>query len=270
MTNTDPRDTVPSGRMPVLFVGHGSPMNVIADNAWSRGFAALGLELPRPRAILAISAHWFVDGTYLTAEPSPRTIHDFSGFPRELYEIEYRAPGQADLAKRVRSSLGDERAALSSQWGLDHGTWSVLRWMFPEADVPVVQLSINRRLDPATHHALARSLAELRDDDVLVFGSGNIVHNLRHAIGAMRTGSTETPPWASRFDDTVKAALVQHDTQRLVSLAETEDGHLAHPTADHWLPLLYALAASDERDAVRFPIEGFDLGSVSMRSVLFG
>lgn len=260
-----------SRRMPVLFVGHGSPMNVVEDNRWSRGFAALGELVPRPSAILAVSAHWFVNGTYLTADVSPRTIHDFSGFPKALYEIEYPAPGKLDLAERVRSVLGEDRARLSTDWGLDHGTWSVLRWMFPDADVPVVQLSIDRRLDVGRHHELGRSLAELRDEGVLVLGSGNVVHNLRDAIEHMRRGSHDTPEWAERFDQTVKQAVEQHDTQRLLSSwPDSDDGRLAHPTPDHWLPLIYANAASDDRDTVRFPMEGFDLGSISMRSILFG
>lgn len=259
-----------SARMPVLFVGHGSPMNVIEDNRWSQGFAALRELIPRPRAILAVSAHWFVDGTYLTDSSRPKTIHDFSGFPRALYEIDYPAPGSVDLAKRVRTMLGEERAALSSEWGLDHGTWSVLRRMYPEANIPVLQLSIHRRLAPARHHALGRSLAELREEGVLILGSGNIVHNLRDAFQRMQTGSTETPDWARRFDDSVQSIVTQHDTKSLLSLWPSDDGRLAHPSPDHWLPLIYAQAATDDRDRVRFPTEGFDMGSVSMRNVLFG
>jgi 4,5-DOPA dioxygenase extradiol len=259
------------GRMPVLFVGHGSPMNVIEDNRWSRGFAALGGLVPRPRAILAVSAHWFVNGTLLTGNRAPETIHDFSGFPPELYEIDYPAPGKVDLAREVVAMLGEDRAALSSDWGLDHGTWSVLRWMVPEADVPVIQLSIDRRLAPRGHYELARSLGDLRDQGVLILGSGNIVHNLRDAVGRMRSGDLATPDWASRVDETVAKAVEQHDTETLVGLwPDTDDGRRAHPTPDHWLPLLYAYAATDERDAITFPTEGFDLGSLSMRNVLFG
>jgi 4,5-DOPA dioxygenase extradiol len=256
--------------MPVLFVGHGSPMNVIEDNRWSRGFAALRELVPRPSAILAISAHWFVDGTYLTGDARPRTIHDFSGFPRALYEVEYPAPGGVDLARRIRGMLGDERAALSTEWGVDHGTWSVLRWMFPQADIPVIQLSIDRRLDGRRHHDLGRSLRELRDEGVLILGSGNIVHNLRDAFGRRQTGALEPPAWAARFDETVKRVTSQHDAERLVSLSDSHDGRMAHPSPDHWLPLLYAHGASDERDRVRFPTEGFDWGSISMRNIVFG
>ena len=258
-------------RMPVVFVGHGSPMNVIEDNQWSRGFASLAGLVPRPSAILVVSAHWFVDGTFLTADDRPRTIHDFHGFPRALYEVEYRAPGKVDLAARVRRLLGDERAALSSDWGLDHGAWSVLRWMFPDASVPVVQLSIDRRLQPRQHLELGRSLGELRREGVLVLGSGNVVHNLRDAIGRMGTGRAETPAWASRFDGAVADAVTQHDTRRLVELwPDADDARAAHPSPDHFLPLIYAAAAADGRDNVRFPTEGFDLGSISMRNIIWG
>jgi len=257
------------GRMPVIFAGHGSPMNALEDNRWSRGFASLADLTPRPEAILAVSAHWYVDGTWLMANAEPRTIHDFWRFPEALHGINYPAPGKPDLARRVRQLLGEERAALNSDWGFDHGTWSVLRWMYPEADTPVVQLSIDRRLDPRRHFELARSLAELRSEGVLILGSGNIVHNLRDAFGRMRTGSTETPDWARRYDETVKEILTQRDTEALLSLwPDTEEGRRAHPTPDHWLPLIYAYGATDDRDRARFPTEGFDWGSLSMRNVV--
>ena len=258
-------------KMPVVFAGHGSPMNAIETNRWSRGFAALAERVPRPRAILAISAHWYVDGTYVMANTEPRTIHDFSGFPRSLYEIEYPASGHADLARRVSDMLSEERAAPSTDWGLDHGTWSVLRWMFPQADVPVVQLSIDKRQGPQHHLAIGRALAPLRDEGVLLLASGNVVHNLRDAFSRMRSGASETPDWAQRFDDAVGHILEQHDGKALLShWPETDDGRLAHPTPDHWYPLLYAAGASTEHDAVSFPTEGFDWGSISMRNVVFG
>ena len=258
-------------RMPVLFVGHGSPMNVIEDNRWSRGFSALGDRLPRPAAILAVSAHWYTEGSYLTGNTAPETIHDFGGFPQALYEIEYPAPGKVDLAERVRSILGAERASLRDDWGLDHGTWSLLRWMYPEADVPVVQLGIDRRLEPRQHYELARELGELRDSGVLILGSGNIVHNLHDAFTRKRRGDDQTPDWARRFDDDVARALEQHDSRHLLTLwPDTDDGRMSHPTPDHWLPLIYSLGASDGDEPVSFPIEGFDWGSLSMRSVLFG
>lgn len=256
--------------MPVVFVGHGSPMNAIEDNRWSRGFVALPDQLPRPTAILAISAHWYVDGTYLTAADRPQTIHDFGGFPDELFRIDYPAPGKVDLAERVCGILGRERASLNDDWGLDHGTWSVLRWMYPKADVPVIQLSIDRRLDVVAHYRIGRSLTELRNENVLILASGNVVHNLRDAFHRRRTGSTQTPDWARRFDEAVKQAVTEHDAHRVLSLSATDDGRRAHPTPDHWLPLIYALAAADQNDRVRFPTEGFDWGSISMRNVVFG
>jgi 4,5-DOPA dioxygenase extradiol len=246
-------------------------MNVIEDNRWSQGFAALRDLVVRPTAIVAVSAHWFVDGTYVTGSTRPKTIHDFSGLPRALYEIDYPAPGNVDLARRVRGMLGEERAALSADWGFDHGTWSVLRWMFPEANIPVIQLSIDRRLDVTRHHEIGRSLGELSDEGVLILGSGNAVHNLRDAFRRMQTRSTETPEWAQRFDETVERVVTQHDTKNLLSLwSDSDDGRLAHPTPDHWLPLIYAQAATDDRDRVRFPTKGFDWGSISMRNIVFG
>lgn len=258
-------------RMPVIFAGHGSPMNVIEDNRWSRGFASLRDFIPQPKAILVISAHWFVDGTLLTANADPETIHDFSGFPHSLYEIEYPAPGKVDLARHVRKLLGEERAALNSDWGLDHGAWSVLRWMYPEADVPVIQLSIDRNLGVRGHFELARSLVDLRNEGVLILGSGNAVHNLHDAFGRMRAGSTQTPDWARRYDEALKDILTQRDSDALLSMwPDSNDGRLAHPTPDHWLPLIYAYGATDSDDSVRFPQEGFDWGSISMRNAVFG
>ena len=258
-------------RMPVIFVGHGSPMNAIDDNRWSRGFTSLADGIARPAAILAVSAHWYVDGTWLMANARPRTIHDFSGFPPDLYEVDYPAPGKPELARRVCRLLGDDRAALNTDWGLDHGTWSVLRWMFPDADVPVIQLSIDRRLDARKHFELARSLSDLRDENVLIFASGNIVHNLQDAFARKRAASVAIPEWAQRYDDDVKKVLAQHDTDALLSLwPDSDTGRVAHPTPDHWWPLIYAVGASDERDPIRFPIEGFDWGSISMTSVILG
>ena len=258
-------------RMPVLFAGHGSPLNAIEDNRWSRGFAEMGRLLPPPKAVLAISAHWYVEGTWLTADRHPRTIHDFYGFPKALYEVSYGAPGKVELAERVRDLLGNARAGLSTEWGLDHGTWSVLKWVFPRAEVPVVQLSIDRRLRVREHWELARSLAGLREQGVLIVGSGNVVHNLRDALQRRHQKTPTTPPWAERFDARVAQALQQHDSVALLEAwSETEEGRTAHPTPDHWLPIIYAAAITDHTDPVRFLNSGFDLGSISMRSVLWG
>jgi 4,5-DOPA dioxygenase extradiol len=257
-------------RLPVLFVGHGSPLNAIEDNPWSRGFRDLALRLPRPRAILCVSAHWFVPATLLTANERPETIHDFGGFPPALYDVQYAAPGDPALARRVAALLGAERAAPSTDWGLDHGTWSVLRHLFPAADVPVVQLSLHQRLVPAEHLALGRALAPLRDQGVLVMGSGNLVHNLGHAMRSYRRGDLSTPAWASAFDAGVANALEQHDHSSLARALESEAGRMSHPAPDHYLPLLYAVGAAGGSGPVSFPVTGFDLGSLSMRSVIFG
>jgi 4,5-DOPA dioxygenase extradiol len=255
-------------RMPVLFVGHGSPMNAIDDNEWSRGFQKLGQLLPEPKAILSISAHWYVPGTFVTGDEHPRTIHDFGGFARELYEQRYPAPGSIELAKRVAKLVG-EGASLRTDWGLDHGTWTVLKHLRPKADVPVVQLSIDARLPPAGHLAIGQTLAPLRDDGVLILGSGNVTHNLRHAFTSWQRGETQTPPWAAAFDRDVANAAQQHDGAALARLSESDPGRLSHPTPDHYFPLLYTAGAADSRDAVKFPVSGFDMGSLSMRSILY-
>ncbi len=256
--------------MPVVFVGHGNPMNAIEDNAWSRGFRDLARALPRPRAILAVSAHWYVEGTFVTANERPETIHDFGGFPDDLYRIQYPAPGDPALARRVAGLVGERRASLSDAWGLDHGTWSVLVHLRPAADLPVVQLSIDAALGSAEHLSIGRALAPLRDEGVLVLGSGNVVHNLRHAFTALRRGDARTPEWARAFDAGIARALERRDPDHLVRALGSDEGRLAHPTPDHYLPLLYAAGASAPEDPVRFPIEGFDMASLSMRTAIFG
>ncbi|MCB1041567.1 MAG: 4,5-DOPA dioxygenase extradiol [Acidobacteria bacterium] len=257
-------------RMPVMFVGHGSPMNALEDNPWSRGFTALSSHMGEPNAILAISAHWYVDGTRVTAQPNPRTIHDFGGFPPALYEVSYPAPGHPELASRVETLLGASTVDLDTDWGLDHGTWSVLRWISPNARIPTIQLSIDRRLSARQHFELAQKLADLREEGVLILASGNIVHNLGDAFHRMRTQSHETPDWAVSFDASVKEMLMQRDTDSLLAALDSEVGRLAHPTPEHWLPLIYAYGVSDPRDTTVFFSEGFDWGSISMRNVVFG
>ena len=260
----------PSARMPVLFVSHGSPMIAIEDSRFARGLDALGRDLPRPRAILSVSAHWYVAGTQTTAAAHPGTIHDFGGFPEPLYRIEYPAPGDPALARRAAGLLAAQGATPTEDWGLDHGTWTALLHLFPEADVPVVQLSIDGRLAPAAHLAMGRALAPLRDEGVLIMGSGGMTHNLRHAFNAMRTGDATTPAWATAFDAEVTRAVERHDEPALCRALEGEAGRLAHPTPDHYLPLLYAAGAAAPGDAIAFPVTGFDLGSLSMRSVRWG
>jgi 4,5-DOPA dioxygenase extradiol len=257
-------------RMPALFVGHGSPMNAIEDNVWSRGFRSLAALFPRPKAVLAISAHWFVPGSFTTGNQQPETIHDFGGFPPELYAQQYPAPGDPALAREVVALLGAQRASVRDDWGLDHGTWSVLHHLLPKADVPVVQLSVDERLDTAEHLALGRALRPLRDEGVLILASGNVTHNLRHAMMAARRGDLTTPSWAKGFDDGVIKAVEQRDHAWLGRALDSEIGQTAHPSPDHYLPLLYAAGAADVSDAIRSPITGFDLGSLSMRSIVWG
>jgi 4,5-DOPA dioxygenase extradiol len=243
-------------------------MNAIEDNEWSRAFRALGEKLPTPRAILSVSAHWFVGGTYLTGNERPKTIHDFGGFPQELYDMRYPAPGSPELAERVVALLDEGQATVTDEWGLDHGTWSVLHHLRPAADVPVVQLSIDWNVPPAEHLAIGRALAPLRDEGVLVMGSGNIVHNLRHAFAHM--DDPVTPRWAEEFDAGVERAVVEGDAEWLTGAVESEVGRMSHPTLDHYLPLLYAVGAAEGGDAPTFPITGFALNSLSMRAVMWG
>ena len=257
--------------MPVLFVGHGSPLNAIEDNRWSRGFRALGRELPRPRAVLCVSAHWWTAGSFVTGEAAPRTIHDFGGFPQQLHEVSYPAPGSPGLARRVVGLLADRTdppITGRADWGLDHGAWSVLCHLFPDADIPVVQLSLDGRLGPREHLQLGRALRPLRDEGVLLLGSGNVTHNLRDAFG--RVADAPAPDWAREFDEQTAAAIRVGDTERLIAAwPGGPHAQLAHPHPDHWFPLLYAAGAAEPSDRVSFPLEGFDLGSLSMRSVLW-
>ena len=254
-----------AGRMPVLFVGHGSPLNAIEDNEFGRAWAAVGRALPRPRAILCVSAHWESAGVRVTAMARPRTIHDFGGFPPELYAMQYPAPGSPEVARLVAETLSAP-VALDADWGLDHGTWSVLARMFPAADVPVVQLSLDRGLTPAEHYALGRALLPLRDAGVLVVGSGNIVHNL----GRVRW-EDRAHPWAVEFDETVRGLIVAGDHAALIGYeALGRAAALSIPTNEHYLPLLYALALQTPADEVRFFAEKVTLGSMSMRSVWVG
>lgn len=263
-------DTRSSTRAPVLFIGHGSPMNAIEDNPWSRGFRALAASLPTPRAVLSISAHWVLPGTFVTGNARPETIHDFGGFPPALHQVIYPAPGEPELAARVSRLLGRDAGAVRSDWGLDHGTWSVLCHMFPEANVPVIQLSIDGHAQPERHVAIGQALTPLRDEGVLILGSGNMTHNLRDAFTNMQRGTTTTPGWASDFDGATVEALEQRDVTRLAGATKTASGRLAHPTTEHYLPLLYSFGASSEHDVLSYPLTGFDLGSLSMRAVRFG
>ena len=258
-----------SSRLPTIFFGHGNPMNALHDNEWSRGWAAIGQRIPRPRAVLSISAHWYVPATALTAMAMPRTIHDFGGFPRELFEVQYPAPGDLGLVRRVRELLNPLEVRADHSWGLDHGTWSVLRHVIPSADVPVVQLSIDESKPPEFHYGLGRLLRPLRDEGILVIGSGDIVHNLHTYAWGRR--QAEPFDWALRFEERARELVLRGDHQPLVKYESLgPDAELSVPTPEHYLPLLYVLGASDEEDSVTFPVEGMDGGSISMLSVQFG
>jgi 4,5-DOPA dioxygenase extradiol len=256
-------------RMPALFVGHGNPMNAVQESTWSRAWSALGRQLPRPRVVLSISAHWYLSGTAATAMAHPRTIHDFGGFPRELFEVQYPAPGDVALVRRVRELLAPVPVRADLAWGLDHGTWSVLCHIFPDADVPVVQLSIDETRPPGFHYDLGKRLMPLRDEGVLILGSGNVVHNL-HTY-AWGRHPVEPFDWAARFERFVRDRVQQGDHGPLVDYVSLgRDAELSIPTPEHYLPLLYVLGAGTADEDVAFPAEGMDGGSISMLSIRLG
>lgn len=255
--------------MSVIFFGHGNPMNAITDNVYGKKWHAIGRSLPKPKAVLTISAHWYVEETAVTAMAAPRTIHDFGGFPRELFEVTYPAPGDPALARRIVELLAPTRVSLDEQWGLDHGTWSVLVHVFPGADIPVVQLSIDETKPPQFHYDLAKRLAPLRDEGVLIIGSGNVVHNLH----AYAWGRHEPEPfdWALRFEARVRELLLERNDAPLVDYESLgRDALLSAPTPDHYLPLVYVLALRREGDQITFPVEGVDGGSISMLTICMG
>jgi len=255
--------------MPAVFFGHGNPMNAVQSNEWTEGWAAVGRSVPRPKAILCVSAHWYLPATLVTAQERPRTIHDFGGFPRELYEVQYPAPGDPRLAGRVRDLLAPLPVGLDNSWGLDHGAWSVLCHVFPGADVPVVQLSIDETQPAEFHYETGKRLAPLRDEGVLVVGSGNLVHNLHTYAWGRR--AVEPLDWAVRFEERARALLLAGDHAPLVAYESLGgDALLSAPTPDHYLPLLYVLALRRGGEQVSFPVEGFDGGSISMLTIRVG
>jgi 4,5-DOPA dioxygenase extradiol len=255
--------------LPAIFFGHGNPMNAVMNNAYTEAWARIGQQLPRPKAILSISAHWFVPGTGVTISTAPRTIHDFGGFPRELYQVQYPAPGDPDLARRVHEMLAPLPVALDNSWGLDHGTWSVLKHVYPNADVPVVQLSIDETQPAAFHFELGRRLAPLRDEGVLIAGSGNLVHNLHTYAWGRHT--PDPYDWAVRFETDAKNMMVAGEYSPLIEYERLgRDAVLSIPTPDHYLPLLYVMGTVQRRDKITFPVEGVDGGSISMLAVKVG
>lgn len=255
--------------MPTLFVGHGNPMNAIEETVYAAAWREAAASIPRPKAILCISAHWETEGTFVTAMTQPKTIHDFYGFPDELYQVQYPVPGSPELAERVRELSKSTAVRLDAgySWGLDHGAWSVLRRMYPAADIPTVQLSLDRTQHPRFHYDLARELAALRSEGVLIVGSGNIVHNLR----LLQWDASEPYPWALEFDQKSAELILAGEHDRLVAYpALGEAARLSIPTNEHYLPLLYILALQQPGEPVSFFAEGMPLGSISMRSVRIG
>ena len=257
-------------RMPAVFWGHGNPMYAVADNSYTQAWARMGEELPRPEAIIAVSAHWFVPGTWVTSAAQPRTIHDFGGFPQELYAVQYPAPGSPHLARRIQEVLDPLMVGLDGSWGLDHGTWSVLRHVYPKADIPIVQLSIDETKPASFHFDIGRRLAPLRDEGILIVGSGNIVHNL-HAYSWGRRVQ-EPYDWTVRFETKVRELLLADHPQPLIDYeAEFDrDAVLCAPTPEHYLPLLYVIGTRAPAERIAFPVEGVDGGSISMLAVQVG
>lgn len=258
-----------TARLPAVFFGHGNPMNALADNEYTRGWRRMGEEIGKPKAILCVSAHWYTSEIAVTAVTQPRTIHDFGGFPRALYECSYPAPGDVELARDVQRLLAPYEVRADSEWGLDHGTWSVLCHVYPQADVPVVQLSIDERLPPQEHYAIGRKLAALRDRGVLVIGSGNLVHNLHTYAWGRQV--PEPYDWAVRFESQAREWMQRGEHDPLINYESLgRDAALSAPTPEHYLPLLYVLGAQQPGDSVSFPAAGVDGGSVSMLSVRVG
>lgn len=255
--------------MPALFVGHGSPMNAIEDNSFTKSLTSLGEKIEKPEAILCISAHWMTEGTWITSMEKPKTIHDFYGFPQVLFDIQYPAPGRPDVAEAIRKEIVAPPIHLDNgAWGLDHGTWSILKHMYPKADVPVMQLSLNIGQHPEYHFKLGQELKKLRENGVMILGSGNIVHNLR-AIKWERDARPHD--WAIEFDEWSKDKLTKRDFKSLQNdFLKTEAGRLSVPTMDHYYPLLYVLGASSPNEELKFEYEEIQNSSISMRAFSFG
>lgn len=252
--------------MPVLFVGHGSPMNAILDNDYTRSLQQVAASIPTPRAILAVSAHWLTEGTYVSCTETPEIIYDFYGFPRELYELTYPCKGAPEYARMAMSMVAETRIGCNDKWGVDHGAWAVLRHIYPAADIPVFQLSIDYKKPAEYHYGLAKELAPLREEGVLILCSGNIVHNLREADFANMDAKPFS--WAEEADAALKDCLCRKKTDSLIDYHSLPHSRLAIPTNDHYLPLLYFIALQQADEDVRFIYEGIQNASVSMRSFI--
>ncbi len=257
-------------KMPALFLGHGSPMNAIEENEFVASFRKLGKELIRPHAILCISAHWETNGTYVTAMPNPRTIHDFGGFPQELFDVQYPAPGSPELAKATQQLVTSTEVGLDDKWGLDHGAWSVIKHLYPNADIPVIQMSIDYSKPPQYHYDLAKQLHSLRQKGILIIGSGNMVHNLR-MVAWNKLNDTFAFDWATEANDTMKQFILDGNHQNLINFkSQGRAFDLAIPTPEHYLPLLYTLALKDEKEAISIFNDKPVAGSLTMTSVKIG
>ena len=258
-------------RMPVLFVGHGSPMNAIEENEFVEGWRNLGKTIPRPKAILCVSAHWETKGTFVTAVPKPQTIHDFGGFPRALYDVQYPASGSPELARETKQVITKTVLGLDEKWGLDHGAWSVIRRMYPEAGVPVIEMSLDYSQGPQYHYDLAKELASHRNKGVLIIGSGNMVHNLRMVAWDKMNEPEFGFDWAIQANDTFKRLIMSGNHKELINYTSLgKEVQLAVPGPDHYLPLLYALALKEKNEAVSFFNDKAVMGSLTMTSVKIG
>jgi 4,5-DOPA dioxygenase extradiol len=258
-------------KMPVLFLGHGSPMNAIEENEFVRGWIDMGKSLPKPSSILCISAHWETRGTNVTAMIRPSTIHDFGGFPKELFEVRYPAPGNPELALKIKQSVNKTEVGLDNKWGLDHGAWSVLKHLYPKADIPVVQLSMDYYQPPQYHYDLAKELSYLREEGVLIIGSGNMVHNL----GLISWEKMDVPgfgyDWAIEANEKMKELIQSNDHKALIDYKSLGNAiNLAIPTPDHFIPLLYSLALKEENERVKIFNDKAVAGSLTMTSIIIG
>lgn len=255
-------------KMPALFLGHGSPMNAIEENEFVQGFRKIRAEIPKPNVVLVVSAHWETNGTFVTAMEKPKTIHDFGGFPKELYEIQYPAPGSPELAKEIKSIIKKTEAELDVNWGLDHGAWTVVKHLFPDADVPVIQLSLDYRQSPQYHYDLAKELAPLRNKGVLIVGSGNMVHNLRMIDWKRLNEVNYSYDWAGEASEKMKKFILSGDHSQLINYqSHGKEFNFAVPTPEHYLPLLYALALKDENEEVNLFNDKAVGGSLTMTSI---
>lgn len=255
-------------KMPVLFLGHGSPMNIVIENQFTKSLVQLGKTLPVPRAILVVSAHWQTRGTFITAGKTPEIIYDFYGFPQQLYDVTYPCPGAFDQIQECSDVFKNAGINYDDERGLDHAAWAVLKHMYPNGDIPVMELSLDHKKTPQEHYELGRKLAPLREEGVLIIGSGNIVHNLRLVDWNM---DAKPYDWAVNFDEVVKKCILEKNHEALIAYEKLgHDGAQSIPTNEHYLPMLYSLALQEENEDVAFSYEGFQNASISMRGFLIG